>query len=85
MHQLQKLLTTNLIIDSNPTRKEAMKPREKEKVRSKMKELCYVYLKSEQGVWTVGFYLPDGEWYPESDYNSSEEAAKRVHYLNGGN
>ena len=45
----------------------------------------YVYLRSEPGLYTVGFYSPDGEWIPESDHDSTEEAAKRVHYLNGGN
>ena len=44
----------------------------------------YVYLKSEPGVWTVGFYLPDGTWEPESDYNDPGQAADRVRYLNGG-
>jgi len=43
----------------------------------------YIYLKSEYGVWTVGFYTPKGEWIPESDFNSPEEAAKRVAWLNG--
>lgn len=44
----------------------------------------YVYIKSEPGLWTVGFYDPNGKWIPESDYSSAEEAAARVHYLNGG-
>jgi len=44
----------------------------------------YVYLKSEPGLWTVGFYAPDGKWMPETDYNSPEEAARRVAWLNGG-
>lgn len=44
----------------------------------------YVYLRSEPGLWSVGFYGPNGEWFPESDYNSPKEAAARVHYLNGG-
>ena len=44
----------------------------------------YVYIQSEPGLWTVGFYTPDGQWKPESDHGSPEEAAKRVHYLNGG-
>lgn len=50
----------------------------------------YVYKQTEpgtmyyNGLWTVGFYTPDGKWIPESDHNSQEEAAKRVHYLNGG-
>lgn len=46
--------------------------------------MSYVYIKSEPGLWTVGFYSPDGEWHPESDHTSTEEAAKRVYYLNGG-
>lgn len=45
----------------------------------------YVYVKSEPNLWTVGFYSPDGKWNPESDWPSSEQAAQRVHYLNGGN
>jgi len=44
----------------------------------------YVYIQSEPGLWTVRFYRPDGEWEPESDHDSSDAAAKRVHYLNGG-
>ena len=44
----------------------------------------YVYIKSEPGLWTVGFYRPDGKWMPESDHESEEKAAERVHYLNGG-
>lgn len=44
----------------------------------------WVYIRSEPGLWTVGFYDPDGKWHPDSDYNDTEQAAKRVHYLNGG-
>jgi len=44
----------------------------------------YVYINSEPGLWTVGFYAPDGSWHSDSDHNDREEAAKRVHYLNGG-
>lgn len=44
----------------------------------------YVYIRSEQSVWTVGFYKPDGEWVPERDYSDKEDAAERVNYLNGG-
>lgn len=43
----------------------------------------YVYIKSERTLWTVGFYAPNGEWQPESDHGSAEEAAKRVAWLNG--
>lgn len=45
----------------------------------------YVYIRSEPQLFTVGFYTPKGEWVPDSDHDSKEEAAKRVHYLNGGN
>jgi hypothetical protein len=48
----------------------------------------YVYILSEvyegNRLYTVGFYKPDGEWEPESDHRSTEEAAERVHWLNGG-
>ncbi len=49
----------------------------------------YVYIESEHNtngsLWTVGFYSPDGKWHPESDHETQESAAERVHYLNGGN
>ena len=44
----------------------------------------YVYIQSEPGLWTVGFYSPEGEWMPESDHSSPQQAAERVRYLNGG-
>jgi len=43
----------------------------------------YVYISSEPGSWTVGFYKPDGKWEPESKHTDQEEAAKRVAWLNG--
>jgi len=43
----------------------------------------YVYVRSEPHLWTVGFYKPNGEWEPESDHNNKQDAAERVHYLNG--
>lgn len=43
----------------------------------------YVYINSEPGLWTVGFYAPNGQWHSESDHNDREEAAKRVAWLNG--
>jgi len=33
---------------------------------------------------TVGFYKPNGEFEPDSDHLTVDEAAARVHYLNGG-
>lgn len=47
-------------------------------------EQKWVYIRSETDLWTVGFYRPDGTWQPESDHDSPEKAAKRTHYLNGG-
>lgn len=44
----------------------------------------WVYIRSEPGLWTVGFYSPSGEFHPDSDHNDREQAAERVHYLNGG-
>ena len=43
----------------------------------------YVYIRSEPGLWVVGFYDPDGEWNPESDHDNPEKAADRVAWLNG--
>lgn len=44
----------------------------------------YIYIETEPGLWTVGFYKPDGKFVAESDHDSHEKAAERVHYLNGG-
>ena len=44
----------------------------------------YVYIKTEPQLWTVGFYKPSGEFVPESDHSSPNEAADRVRFLNGG-
>lgn len=49
-----------------------------------MSDQSYVYINSEPGLWTVGFYQPSGKWEAESDHSSTEGAAARVHYLNGG-
>ena len=43
----------------------------------------YVYIQSEPGLWTVGFYDPTGAWQPESDRTTPEAAAARVAWLNG--
>lgn len=44
----------------------------------------WVYLESEPGIlWTVGHYNPSGEWLPESDHDTPEEAAQRCAWLNG--
>jgi hypothetical protein len=44
----------------------------------------YVYVRSEPGLFTVGFYDPTGKWHAESDHGTREQAAVRVNYLNGG-
>ena len=46
--------------------------------------MTWVYMRTEPQLWTVGFYTPSGEWKTDSDHDVREEAAKRVHYLNGG-
>jgi hypothetical protein len=43
----------------------------------------WVYIQSEPGLYTVGFYSPDGEWHTDSDHGDREEAAARVAWLNG--
>ena len=43
----------------------------------------YVYIKSEPNLWTVGFYRLNGNFEPESDHSSPDEAAERVALLNG--
>jgi len=43
----------------------------------------YVYINSEKGLWTVGFYKPDGTWEAESDHDNVTDAANRVAWLNG--
>lgn len=44
----------------------------------------YVYKRTSVGeqLWTAGYY--GRKWEPESDHKTSEAAAARVHYLNGG-
>lgn len=46
--------------------------------------MSYVYIKFQNGCYTVGFFKPDGQFYSESDHASMDQAAARVHYLNGG-
>jgi hypothetical protein len=50
-------------------------------------QISWVYIQSEHGpdLFTVGFYDPAGRWQQDSDHSTREEAAARVHYLNGGN
>ena len=43
----------------------------------------YVYIESEHGLYTVGFYDPKGGWQSESDHDNTLDAAERVAWLNG--
>lgn len=43
----------------------------------------WVYIRSEPGLYTVGFYDPSGKWHPDSDHADSEKAAQRTAWLNG--
>lgn len=45
--------------------------------------MTWVYINSEPGLWTVGFYAPNGDWHTDSDHSDREEAAKRCAWLNG--
>ena len=45
--------------------------------------MSYVYMKTEPGLWTVGFYEPNGAWTSESDLDSPAQAAARCAWLNG--
>jgi hypothetical protein len=47
-------------------------------------ETTWIYKQTEPTLWTVGYYDPSGKWHPESDHGTSDEAANRVHWLNGG-
>ncbi len=49
-----------------------------------MSNYIYIAPTNEDRIWTVGFYNPVGEFEPESDHDSKEEAAERVAFLNGG-
>ena len=44
----------------------------------------WVYINSEPGLWTVGFYSPDGKWHTDADYGDRDKARERVAWLNGG-
>lgn len=45
--------------------------------------MSYVYIRTEPQLWTAGHFTPDGQWEPESDHGSKDEAARRVAWLNG--
>lgn len=44
----------------------------------------YVYRRTSGEIFTVGYFLPNGQFCHESDHGSKQKAAARVNYLNGG-
>ena len=34
--------------------------------------------------YSVGFFMPNGTWYEESNWPDTTKAGRRVNYLNGG-
>jgi len=46
--------------------------------------MCWIFMPTEGSLWTVGFFAPDGKFFTDSDWSRLEEAAFRVHWLNGG-
>jgi len=46
---------------------------------------CWVYVQSEPGLFTVGFYDPEGKWHSDSDHDNRADARRWVAYLNGSN
>jgi hypothetical protein len=46
--------------------------------------MCWVFRKEPNGKFSVGYFLPNGEWYPVDDFPTEAKAAHAVHYLNGG-
>lgn len=45
--------------------------------------MSYVYIYND-GQYSVGFFHPIEGWTAESDHPTAEQAAARIHYLNGG-
>lgn len=45
--------------------------------------MMYSYQKDEPGQWAVGLFDQEGKWQTESVWCTPEEAAERVHWLNG--
>jgi hypothetical protein len=45
--------------------------------------MSWVYVKSEPGLYTVGFYDPTGKWHSDSDYSDRADARERCAWLNG--
>ena len=44
----------------------------------------WVYISKDRGVYTVGFYDPQGNWHEDVEFVTKDDAAHRVNFLNGG-
>ena len=44
----------------------------------------WIYRKTEDRLWTVGYFEPNGKFYGAKDFTDEYEAAEHTHYLNGG-
>lgn len=47
--------------------------------------IMWVYRVNDDNLHEVGYWTPDKEWVADSQWRSKEDAAQRVHWLNGGN
>ena len=46
-------------------------------------ESAWLYQRAGRRCWAVGYFDPAGQWQSESDHPNPEDAASRVHWLNG--
>lgn len=51
--------------------------------KSEEDKLMWVYRKQDN-FFQVGYYSPNGIWHQDSEWETSDSAAERVHWLNGG-
>lgn len=61
------------------------RPDEADNLVPEEQRIMWVYRKTEPNNWTVGYWTPDKEWVAESDWSTSQDAARRVRWLNGRN
>lgn len=48
------------------------------------REGCMWVYREMQGRFVVGFFSPDKEWHADKSFETCEDAAERVRWLNGG-
>lgn len=54
--------------------------------RTKEREVkdMWAFQQMETHLWIVGFFRPDGVWFPQIEFKTREEAAAYLNYLYGG-